>query len=606
MDARKDRPPYVPDDVIGGKYLVQKVLGEGGMAVVFAALDRSCGRQVAVKVLRPSAAARRSLSSEHVELEASLAVKLHERTDHVVEVLTAGITDDQHRLPYYVMERLRGTSLRTAMEENRRVGQSFEVIEVASMVTEIATALAFAHEMGIVHFDVKPENVYLAKQRDNSYKAKLIDFGIGALVADVGGTRRRRAFSGSRAYASPEQLDGQAPSTAGDIYALGLLMFEMLVFTLPHDRLNNGLSVAQTGLNVLQMPVPPLRTWRNDIPPRLERLVQNCLAYDPDERPQALLVAQTLRDVKRVIEQKLLGSDDVNVTDVTGPPAALLQRPGNVTEDAQRDPPPSLAATAPVDRRAETVDEAEAPAEHELFFMGPVHGDTQPMPLLVGDADPSPTIEPQRVVMLTASVPSAGAEPERPHQPSSAEPVARRASLTFPDDELSALLPSQHTPEERSTPSLEAYASRTASEPLAVPRRARRRALMALPFFAVPLLLLCGLVVRNSVGQWAVDPATTHQASAVARPSPLPVPAIAPAAATTSVTAPQASASGSNSAAAATSVPSSDVLPARIAPTRPGQAEARPAATAPGPVNRRPPQPSPSTNPQDDFITDFH
>ena len=135
-----------------------------------------------------------------------------------------------------------------------------------------------------------------------------LDFGVSALLAEEPAGDGRRAFRGSRPYASPEQLDGRAPTPAADVYALGLVLFEMLTFTLPHDRLDPGLSVPQTALNVYRTPLPPLSQVRGDVPRELEALVHRCLGYDPAGRPTALQVARGLRDVKARVEQELLGA----------------------------------------------------------------------------------------------------------------------------------------------------------------------------------------------------------------------------------------------------------------------------------------------------------
>ena len=401
--ASRDRPPYEPGAVFAGKYAIRRVLGEGGMAVVYAAVDTSCDRQVAIKVLRPSAAAHRHLSSARVQREAATVVKLHVRTPHVVEVLTAGVSEDQHHLPYYVMERLYGTSLREGVEAKRRAGQPFEFIEIASTVTEIAVALAFAHDMGIVHRDVKPENVFIAEQRDRSYMIKLLDFGVAALLADEEEPGRRRAFSGSRQYAAPEQLDGKAPAPACDVYAVGLLLYEMLTFSLPHDRMNRALSVAETALNVLREPTPDVSKLRADVPPRLAILVRNCLAYEPTQRPGALQVANMLRDIKRVLEGKLVGSDETKATDVSGPPTGVLAHNfGDSARDVMSRFGQRMAGPVPADPNASTdpgaagAQAAGVPADHEVFFMNRVADTTQPIPKL-----PDPLTAPSTIVAPT-------------------------------------------------------------------------------------------------------------------------------------------------------------------------------------------------------------
>ncbi len=411
MSPRPDRPPYLPQDTIASKYRVRRILGEGGMAVVYAAVDTTCDRQVAIRVLRPRVAARRALSSARMQREAATVVKLHALTPHVAEVLTAGITDDEHRLPYYVMERLYGASLRAAIEDKRARKEPFEILEVASTGTEIAVPLAHAHQIGIVHRDVKPENVFLTEQRDRTYLAKLLDFGISALVDDdEPGTSGPRVFSGSRQYASPEQLDGRGTTPASDVYSLGLILCEMLTFDLPHDRLNPALSVETTALSVLQMPLGNLRELRADIPARLEALLENCLEYDPELRPTALQVASRLRDVKRAFEHDLLGGGDAAPTNVTGPPVeVLLQSLGTATGDTG----------APIDRGTDQRPPHTLQTEvhdEEVFFLDPVvHREA--------------VIQPQRVVMVQG-VTEVPAPPKTvPLPPAAPESTARLPAM---------------------------------------------------------------------------------------------------------------------------------------------------------------------------------
>lgn len=416
----RDRPPFGPQDVFAGKYVIRRVLGEGGMAVVYAAVDTSCNRQVAIKVLRPSVARGRVVSSARMQQEASTAVQLHERTQYVVDVLTAGV---ERGLPYYVMERLRGTTLRQSLDSKRARNQRLEIIEVTGTLIHIATALAFAHQMGIVHRDVKPENVYLADHRDTSV-TKLLDFGISKLLADERSSARRREFSGSRPYASPEQLDGQAPTPADDVFALGLIMFEMLTFALPHDRQNPRLSVAETALNSLAA-IPPIRSLRQDVPPRLDILMRSCLAYEGRQRPTALDVAHVLRSIELEFEQNLLGvKDAVNViTDVSGPPIEVLaQRLLSARDDLGL--PARVEGSQPVDLLASTdPPQEESNPRHpsvrsEVFFWDHVRP-VSPVPAAPPGPPPgehdvsieSPPVAPQPVLVLGASPDAQTANP---------------------------------------------------------------------------------------------------------------------------------------------------------------------------------------------------
>ena len=429
MPPTRDKPPYSPQDLIGGKYAVRKVLGEGGMAVVYAAVDTSCDRQVAIKVLRPSVAKRQRLSDAQMLSEASILVKLHDRTPHVAEVLTAGITDDRHRLPYYVMERLYGTTLRAGISDKGRRRQPFEIIEATSTITEVATALAHAHQMGVVHRDVKPENVYIAEQRDQTYIAKLLDFGISALAAEIPvGDSESRVFAGSRQYAAPEQLHGHAPAPAADVYALGLMLYEMLTFTLPHDRLNPALGVREIAYNVTREGQPRVRDLRADTPVSLSDVIVRCMVPEPSVRPSALQVANLLRDIKVSVERKLLGAVEetkVAITDVDGPPIEVLRQRFGLDADAHSSH--VVRDGRPVGKSASTdPSSSEAGAGGRVLFFdeddGPDHTApmpgrqevTEPMPLTALGPGAAPV--PSAVVdddpaLLVASPVSTGAAP---------------------------------------------------------------------------------------------------------------------------------------------------------------------------------------------------
>jgi serine/threonine protein kinase len=575
----RDRPPYEPGAVLAGKYAIRRILGEGGMAVVYAAVDTTCDRQVAIKVLRPSASAHRHLSSARVQREAATVVKLHERTPHVVEVLTAGVSEDQHHLPYYVMERLHGTTLREGIEAKRRAGQPFEYIEVASTVTEIAVALAYAHDMGIVHRDVKPENAYIAVQRDQSYIVKLLDFGVSALLADEPEQGARRGFSGSRQYAAPEQLDGQAPAPACDVYAIGLVLYEMLTFTLPHDRMNRALTVAETALNVLREPIPNLRKLRPDVPPRLEVLVRSCLAYAPAERPGALQVANMLRDIKRVLEGKLLGGNETKATDVSGPPTGVLaQNLGDSTRsvitapvEAQR-----MAGPVPVDPNAVTTVGVAAPADHEVFFMNRVGDTTERLPPPAA----APTIVSPAPITLPLNA--------RRFDPNL---IAQLPQL--PQPESTQRLPQQAPPPPNwvASHSVEPFASRTQPEPTDTTGPQRRRRGPAI-VVAASLLVCIGVlgIAANKVAHRtaALPAALSVPASAWSTPAvPLPsAPPVSPA----SVSAASVEPGATREVPSASADPSASSSSAPANPNRPPivPIHARPASAKGSSVGERP------------------
>jgi serine/threonine-protein kinase len=539
--SRPDRPPYSPSDTVAGKYLLRRILGEGGMAVVYSAVDTTCDRQVAIKILRPGVVARRPLSAAAIQREAATVVKLHDRTPHVVEVLTAGITDDSHRLPYYVMERLHGASLRAGIEEKRARQTPFELPEITSTATEIAVALGHAHEMGIVHRDVKPENVYLAEQRDRAYIVKLLDFGISALMADEPGARSR-TFSGSRPYASPEQLDGRPTTPASDIYSLGLILYEMFTLTLPHDRHNPALSVAQTALNVLQMPYVEPHTLRADIPERVEMLIFHCLAYRPDMRPTAAQVATKLRIASEMFAREVLG-DDANSTDVSGPPAAVLMRRLDDTSGfAEPHGPQRFGAPRAVDLHAATQAPAtpRMPVDHEVFFDNPVHGAperdrTDPMPEVFAGLGPAATVPLPAPPLVAPTSPEATA---RLPALQAATPAPPPPQVVIPP--WTPVIATNHT--------VEGFASRTEPGPAAAPRRGVRPAAIWMLLAACMVAMVVIAMVPGALARRAAA-----RAAASASTAPVAMPLLPPVAVAPAV--PQVVASASPVAAPSSSAP---------------------------------------------------
>jgi serine/threonine protein kinase len=287
--------PYAPGQHLGGSpYAIVRLLGRGGMAVVYEAEDTSCGRRVAIKVVRPDVATRGAFDAERMRREARQLVSLQRKTDHVVEVITAGVTDDSHRLPYYVMELLEGHTLRTVFDRKRAEGAPLGLDEGLGIVIDLAMALDQAHRLDITHLDVKPENAFVHRQRSGTLILKLLDFGISAKLGETLG-----GFRGTYRYAAPEQIRGTRVSAATDLYALGLVLFEALALRRPFEP--DGISLDREGWARAQCEAaaPPLAEVRSGVPPELERLVAQCLEKRPENRPpSAAFVIGRLREIR--------------------------------------------------------------------------------------------------------------------------------------------------------------------------------------------------------------------------------------------------------------------------------------------------------------------
>ena len=278
---REDEPAGAAADpmagrVFGQRYRVVRRLGEGGMGAVYLCEHEVLGRRFAVKVLRADRAADPELK-ERFRNEALAASRIGQ--ENVVDVLDFG--EEADGALYYVMEALEGRSLGAVIREEGPlpVGRALALLE------HVARALAAAHARGVIHRDVKPENVFVVQGRDGLERAKVLDFGISHV--DLGGVRITRAGSiiGTPEYMAPEQAMGGEVDHRADVYALGVLAFEMLTGALP---LVGDSAVATLMAHQTRAPVAP-SLLRGGIPPEVDALVLRALAKSPAERFDSML-----------------------------------------------------------------------------------------------------------------------------------------------------------------------------------------------------------------------------------------------------------------------------------------------------------------------------
>ena len=256
---------------LGDSFRVERELGGGGMSRVFLAQEVRLGRQVVVKVLPPEMAA--GVSAERFEREIRLAAALQH--PHIVPLLTAGSQGD---LLYYVMPHIAGESLRARIAHEREL----PVGDTVRILRDVSDALAYAHGHGIVHRDVKPDNVLLSGKH-----ALVTDFGVAKAVASSsgGGTLTSLGMAlGTPAYMAPEQAAGDPTvDHRADLYAVGALGYELLAGRPPFSGLSpQGMLAAQ----VTTTPDPVTR-HRDTVPPALAALIMRCLAKHPADRPQS-------------------------------------------------------------------------------------------------------------------------------------------------------------------------------------------------------------------------------------------------------------------------------------------------------------------------------
>lgn len=253
-------------EVLAGRYRLERELGRGGMATVFLATDLRLSRPVALKRMHPGGGAGRA---ERFRREAELVASLHH--PNVLEVHDYGEDGDQG--PFLVCEWVRGEDLRALAARLAPVPP--EAVMVLGW--ELARALAAAHARGIVHRDVKPENVLVAE----GGPLKLADFGLAALE-DQERLTSTGAVTGSLPYMAPERIDTGAYSPASDVYAVGVILFELCSGSTPHA----GKGAAHLAASVMTKDAPSLTEGVPGTPAPLASLVARCLARDARDRPR--------------------------------------------------------------------------------------------------------------------------------------------------------------------------------------------------------------------------------------------------------------------------------------------------------------------------------
>jgi serine/threonine protein kinase len=280
----------LPGTVVDGRYKIEKRIGEGGMGIVYSATHAMLGKKLALKVLRGEVARDPDVVQRFIT-EAQSATSIgHE---NIIDISDFGRLPD--RTVYFVMEYLDGEALTKLI----RRGGSIPVREAVHIIRQIASALGAAHTRGIVHRDLKPDNVYLIKRGGAATAnfVKVLDFGI----AKVGGASSKLTKTGmvfgTPHYMSPEQAAGQTVDQRTDIYALGVIMYEMFVGKVPFD--------ADTFMGILtkhmfEPPIPPSQasSGSGNRLGALEDITLKALQKKPEQRYQSM--AELLADLDRV------------------------------------------------------------------------------------------------------------------------------------------------------------------------------------------------------------------------------------------------------------------------------------------------------------------
>lgn len=274
--------------LLDNRYEIEQKLGEGGMATVYLGRDRRLNRRVAIKILHSHYASDQDFL-RRFEHEAQAAALLNHA--NVVNVYDVG---QDGAIPYIVMEYIEGTNLKTLINQSAPL----PVERAVTIASEVARGLAAAHKMGLIHRDIKPQNIMI----ETGGQVHITDFGIAK--SDLSTTLTQTGITfGTADYISPEQARGARATPQSDIYSLGVTLFEMLTGRLPFTG-ENAVAVATQHVSA---PPPSARQFNPQVPPQLDTLVLRAMAKEPSQRPaSAAEFAQLLTNYRNVASQETM------------------------------------------------------------------------------------------------------------------------------------------------------------------------------------------------------------------------------------------------------------------------------------------------------------
>lgn len=312
---------------LDGRYEIQEVIGVGGMAVVYKAYDNIDDRIVAVKILKDEYLANEEFRRRFKNESKAIAVLSH---PNIVKVFNVSYGD---RLQYIVMEHVEGITLKEYIEQQGKLG----IKETVHFTMQILRALQHAHDKGIVHRDIKPQNIMLLSNGN----IKVTDFGIARFSYSDTKTMTDSAI-GSVHYISPEQARGGTTDDRADIYSVGVVMYEMLTGQVPFQS-DNSVSVA---LMQLQNEAKRPRELNNNIPVGLEQIVMHAMRKNTRERYQS--AAEMLLDIEEFKRNPTIRFQKDYFVD-NDPTKYVNKKPEVVVKPATPPVPPAAPATPPVE-----------------------------------------------------------------------------------------------------------------------------------------------------------------------------------------------------------------------------------------------------------------
>jgi len=278
-------------EIVDGRYQLARVVGSGGMATIYAAIDLRLDRQVAVKIMHSHLAQDEQFVSRFIR-EAKAAASLSH--PNIVAVLDQGWNQGGTPCVFIVMELIEGATLRDYLIEQGSLSPE----RALSIITPVASALAAAHKLGIVHRDIKPENILVSKEG----RIKIADFGLarGALLGNTM-TAESSVILGSVSYLSPEQVQRGVADARSDIYSLGIVLFEILTGQKPYQ----GEDPVQVAIKHVNERVPAPSSLKPGLSVEIDQLVLSATDIDPDKRPKdAVVLLERIRELSEKLDPR--------------------------------------------------------------------------------------------------------------------------------------------------------------------------------------------------------------------------------------------------------------------------------------------------------------
>lgn len=373
------------ETILNNRYVLKAQQGSGGMAVIYRAVDKELGRTVAVKILRPSLTTDPTFLARFRNEARAVANLSH---PNIVTVHDVGNDGPTH---YIVMEYVEGQDLKKII----RTEGVLSVKRTLNLAIQICAGIGFAHRAALVHADVKPQNILVTPDD----RVKVTDFGIAQALTDTQPMVRQEVVWGSPHYFAPEQARGEKPTPAADVYAIGIVMFEMLTGRLPYV----GASQQELALAHVKERVPMVSEFNASVPENLAKIVYKVMSKEPSARYR---MADQLGHVLQSYQER---ARDNTVTN--SPPEIISPSVSSPSQNAA--PPPARPPNIPAPVQKSTPSQPVQP--------------TQPLPQPPGQ--------------YSQSHPLAGAQPPSrlPGQPPTAEPTQRYGPAPMPPPQQSNL-----------------------------------------------------------------------------------------------------------------------------------------------------------------------